>query len=209
MLGARFIIWPVPTHRLVRSSVVFCLAALYLVLAVGVPLGVPGPSSSERFPCENCSCGCSTAEQCWQNCCCFSPAERLAWAEREGVTPPVSVAVKTKAAQTKAAQAEVAQNKLAKTKSESAGCATGGCCCASKVEPKSGDRSRVAGWRALACQGKSLGWLAATPTLVLATSQRAVVVLSFPSYTLAIYSETAIGQIESPPVPPPRSSMCV
>lgn len=44
--------------------------------------------SSQPFPCQSCPCGCKTAEQCWTNCSCFTPAERLAWAEKNGVTPP-------------------------------------------------------------------------------------------------------------------------
>jgi hypothetical protein len=44
--------------------------------------------NSQPFPCQSCACGCRTAEQCWTNCCCFTPAERFAWAEKNGVTPP-------------------------------------------------------------------------------------------------------------------------
>lgn len=43
---------------------------------------------SERFPCEDCPCGCSTAEHCWDKCCCHTDREKLAWADRNGVTPP-------------------------------------------------------------------------------------------------------------------------
>ena len=44
--------------------------------------------NSQPFPCQSCACGCRTAEQCWTNCCCFTPAERFSWAEKNGVTPP-------------------------------------------------------------------------------------------------------------------------
>ena len=44
--------------------------------------------NSQLFPCRCCPCGCKTAEQCWSSCCCFTPAERLAWAEKNGITPP-------------------------------------------------------------------------------------------------------------------------
>ncbi|MBW3598507.1 MAG: hypothetical protein KY475_14700, partial [Planctomycetes bacterium] len=40
------------------------------------------------FPCQAHQCGCSSAEQCWTDCCCFSLEERLAWAARHGVEPP-------------------------------------------------------------------------------------------------------------------------
>jgi hypothetical protein len=36
----------------------------------------------------NHRCGCQSAQQCWDNCCCLSPAERLAWARAHGVDPP-------------------------------------------------------------------------------------------------------------------------
>lgn len=45
--------------------------------------------SSQPFPCQNRPCGCKAATQCWTSCCCFSAAEKLAWAERNGVTPPI------------------------------------------------------------------------------------------------------------------------
>lgn len=193
MSGAPYKICRSHAHRLVRNLVAICLTLLYLVLAVGFPLGGPRPGAAERFPCENCSCGCSSAEQCWQNCCCFSPAERLAWADQEGVTPPPSV---------------VAKLKGTAGKTTSVGCATGGCCCASQSEPKPRDTNSVAGWRALACQGKTLGWLAATPTLLHTASQRMVVVASFPNETVPLYSDRALGQIDAPPIPPPRSNAC-
>lgn len=47
---------------------------------------------SEPFPCQNCRCGCSSAEQCWTSCCCYSLRERLAWAKKNKVAPPAFVA---------------------------------------------------------------------------------------------------------------------
>jgi len=47
---------------------------------------------SEPFPCQNCRCGCSSAEQCWTSCCCYSLRERIAWAKKNKVTPPAFVA---------------------------------------------------------------------------------------------------------------------
>lgn len=44
--------------------------------------------NAQPFVCQNSPCGCKTAEQCWTNCCCFTPAKRLAWAEKNGITPP-------------------------------------------------------------------------------------------------------------------------
>ena len=55
--------------------------------------GIPLPSSKAKdttipFPCQHHACGCLTAEQCWKDCCCFSPKERLAWAREHGVQAP-------------------------------------------------------------------------------------------------------------------------
>jgi hypothetical protein len=63
----------------------FCAATMPIPIAT---LDLLDKDTSQPFPCQNCPCGCKTAEQCWTNCCCFTPAERLAWAEKNGVTPP-------------------------------------------------------------------------------------------------------------------------
>lgn len=46
------------------------------------------PSVEGRYPCENCACGCTSAEFCWDKCCCHTDAEKLRWANDNGVTPP-------------------------------------------------------------------------------------------------------------------------
>jgi hypothetical protein len=51
------------------------------VLANKKKLGAP-------FPCQDHPCGCSSAEECWRHCCCFSAAERWAWAAANQVEPP-------------------------------------------------------------------------------------------------------------------------
>jgi hypothetical protein len=67
-----------------------CVALLcYLATAIGIPLpSLPRKDHSQLFPCQDHPCGCQTAEQCWQHCCCFSPEERFAWAEAHKVVPP-------------------------------------------------------------------------------------------------------------------------
>src|SRR5262249_36229142 len=39
-------------------------------------------------PCQGHPCGCRSAEDCWQHCCCLSPEERWAWARAHDVEPP-------------------------------------------------------------------------------------------------------------------------
>lgn len=54
---------------------------------IAAPLPVPLGS----FPCAGHACGCLTAEQCWDHCCCYSVAERVAWAEQQHVSAPVNL----------------------------------------------------------------------------------------------------------------------
>lgn len=51
----------------------------------------PSKDCSEPYPCQNCRCGCASAEQCWTSCCCYSLRERLAWARKNNVVPPAFV----------------------------------------------------------------------------------------------------------------------
>jgi hypothetical protein len=82
--------------RLLTGASLLLLAA-YVVAAFGVlpsprvVLGWFGRVSGERYPCESCGCGCSSATECWTNCCCHTEHERLVWAITNGVMPPASV----------------------------------------------------------------------------------------------------------------------
>lgn len=53
-------------------------------------LGLPmlAPRAAGAFPCQGHGCGCSDAESCWFGCCCLTPAQRLAWAAENSITPP-------------------------------------------------------------------------------------------------------------------------
>lgn len=78
-------------HRAVICWVLlasFAVTSLRLLPSAKIIVQITGLPLIERFPCQDSSCGCSTAEECWSNCCCHSTAERLAWAARENVTPP-------------------------------------------------------------------------------------------------------------------------
>lgn len=55
---------------------------------VGLPILAPRTPKTGRFPCENCLCGCPTAEFCWDKCCCHTDVEKLQWAAEQGVVPP-------------------------------------------------------------------------------------------------------------------------
>jgi hypothetical protein len=79
------------SRRARRFLTVVSLVA-YLTSVWGFPL--PQAASHDHsvpFPCQDHHCGCVSAEQCWASCCCFTPAQRLAWAERHDVTIPENV----------------------------------------------------------------------------------------------------------------------
>lgn len=70
-----------------------CLAwlGLFVIGLVGVPLPpakTTDITGGERFPCEDCPCGCVDAATCWERCCCLDDVGKLRWAESNGVTPP-------------------------------------------------------------------------------------------------------------------------
>lgn len=71
--------------RLTTLVLVACL------LAGGTGISVPVPQykdTSVPFPCQDHGCSCRDARACWNNCCCFTPQQKLAWAQRKGVRPP-------------------------------------------------------------------------------------------------------------------------
>jgi len=131
------------------------------------------PRSTERFPCENCPCGCSSAEFCWDKCCCHNDQEKLAWAKANDVQPP-SFLLRRIAQQT-------ALNSDAKAGEAAKAC----CCCSSgssesKVDggkacstaksateqddEKSSTRAVVM-WKSAQCRGIGLLWSQLGPTL--------------------------------------------
>ena len=57
-----------------RRLLTWLLIAQQLFVGTGValPCYAEAKSSKERFPCENCRCGCHSAEQCWKACCCYT-----------------------------------------------------------------------------------------------------------------------------------------
>ncbi|WP_236625898.1 hypothetical protein [Rhodopirellula baltica] len=96
---------------------------LLLVLGcgmVGLPLTAPRPEKEGRFPCESCPCGCSSADYCWDKCCCHSDLEKLQWAADNNVTPPAFLV-----ARVDLTLREIAEGKSQDTPST---CVAGACC---------------------------------------------------------------------------------
>jgi hypothetical protein len=85
MRGCRRDVW---RRRLRRGSAALAVASY---LATIVPLPLPATESKDRstpYPCQDRPCGCRSARECWGHCCCFTAAERIAWARSHGMEPP-------------------------------------------------------------------------------------------------------------------------
>lgn len=150
-----------------------CCLCWFTVVALGLPLPAPPRvalrQTGERFPCENCPCGCATAEHCWRDCCCHTLPERLAWAHREGVTPPAFALEEARRA-----GVEVAHWAAARTRNVAPPKwpATRACCCSKQggdcdavtpqprpTRPSDTPRPGVSVLRALSCHGLHATWL--------------------------------------------------
>jgi hypothetical protein len=78
-------LWRLRARRLVTGVAL----AAYLAVVIGLPVpAAPVKDRRQPFPCQDHPCGCRTAEECWRHCCCFSPEQRLAWAQERGIEPP-------------------------------------------------------------------------------------------------------------------------
>ncbi len=128
------LLWPPKRYRRWQRSISSVLLMGLLVAIVGVPVSPPAKQPSTRFPCEQCGCGCSSAEHCWDQCCCHTDTEKLRWAADNDVTPPDFLVARV--------AARCDQNPLS---TQSSTIASAGCCCnsreptcdvATNVEPK-------------------------------------------------------------------------
>jgi len=201
--------------KLLRLGVLSLAVISMLAAIVGVPLPIVRlkKDRSIPFPCMDRPCGCANAESCWRKCCCHTNAEKIAWAQKNNVTPPdyVIAAVRSEVGvdspkccccSKKAAASPV--NKLPKVESHQSKSAT--------------ENDRIASLEQLdvalsliklddlnRCQGKAkLSWLL---TCIIACNLEAKVVLQAP---LASWTESELTQsVDSPPVlvdsPPPKA----
>jgi hypothetical protein len=97
--------------RLTSRPLRWLLLAVHALVASGLPLPVLSPPAgsaaarklaakdrSRPFPCMDKACGCDSAERCFSNCCCHTPAETLAWAKARGIEPAVIAALRRRIA---------------------------------------------------------------------------------------------------------------
>ena len=174
----RNISWRALPRRLC-AAVTLCA---YVVTAFGIPLPAPAARARQAgeapFPCQDHACGCHTAEQCWKSCCCFTPAQRWAWAKQQQVEPPDYAAPPTSGGwrTVRARDKDTPVKSCCSTKpapAEPAPCSSGGC---SHSQPSpddqdtpttAADTDSPAGTRwvpaasALKCRGLSTLWVSA------------------------------------------------
>jgi len=72
-----------------KRLVTFILLGTMVLWGSGITLSVPNfKDTSVAFMCQDHACSCRNAGNCWNHCCCFSPTEKLAWAQKNQVQPP-------------------------------------------------------------------------------------------------------------------------
>lgn len=203
-----------PVNRIITVS----LAAWFTLLATGAPLPLDrlvaqatrSVSPAERYPCENCPCGCSTAAHCWAECCCHTLPQRLMWAAREGVRPPgqalaqalrEGLDVSRWLGPAGAGEREQASLPACCAKRRSCCSASQPACCNTK-KPSDDRPMGVSIVQAMACEGLVTQWLAMSATILpefVVADQTTMLVWTRPIPTLLLDGEST-----APSPPPPR-----
>lgn len=223
-------------RRPFRRLVTWCAVLGYALIISGMPLGSLSPSigrsaaaakrlavkdRSTPFPCMDTPCGCVSAEQCFTDCCCRSPAETLAWARANQVTADVLLALQRRAAGPAASEATgsccaaagddlsevcfeydyLASDKAAGTAAELAATASDPTAADAVAEPVS--RRTLVLKSLLRCGGLVTQWLAAGVCLPL-TAVTAVVCGEPLPAAVNLKQRTLLGERDEPAAPPPR-----
>lgn len=205
-----------------RRRTAWCALVGYVLVASGLPLpfgsppGAGGEAAAKRlavkdraqpFPCMDKPCGCATAEQCFTNCCCHTPAETLAWARGHRVAAHVLAALERRVA------APAAGVSCCAARARPACCAEQAACCSAAAPavtpaPASAPPAapRVVSLRAmLACGGIIAQWsavAAAPPPPRVASPWR----LAPLGAVMPAADETADAIRPVPEPPPPRAA---
>lgn len=81
------------SQSLTRRLISLAVAAAFTLTILPIPLPVipqnrNSKDTSQPFPCQNRTCGCCSADQCWKKCCCFTNQQKVAWARKNRVELP-------------------------------------------------------------------------------------------------------------------------
>jgi hypothetical protein len=140
-------------------------------------------------------CGCASARQCFRDCCCTTPTERLAWARRNGLEVELLAALETRI--------------LTERPTDPSGaCDTPAASCCSAKPPRESPppgrhlpRRQVTLRAMLACQGAVSSWIAVGASLPPPRIELLVLFLS--RERLVVPDVTAQSPPPDPVVPPP------
>ncbi|UUO07605.1 hypothetical protein M4951_04685 [Blastopirellula sp. J2-11] len=202
-----------------RNLISILLIANIIFLSFGVRFhGTVLRDLSIPFPCQGGSCGCRDAYTCWNNCCCNTATERLAWAKANGVTPPKNViarllqeaAVITAAncseTQQVAACCAAKTNSCCETKSD-VSCSTPkiGSCCETKTTPAQPQPYKGPFFTVSRCGGLPELFAIFSSSVVETVSPSWSPRLEFSGYLLAL--DLAPASIFTTPVSPPPDAI--
>lgn len=193
--------WLLPKAR--RRRIVCALLAVWLAaLSLGMPLpfspSKQASASRQPFPCQFHRCGCRDADHCWQQCCCMTREQRLAWAVEHGVTPPDSFFSPQEAASHHEQLAGKAKPCCAKNHGEPAAAAE------RHSQPQS-RAEQVALLDVLKCHGEAMSWTATIPPSLRPDALIRELLADGPSSALPGEQAILLSDLAfEPPVPPPR-----
>lgn len=191
MWGIRRYFRAASTTRSRRGGAALAMSA-YLLAIVGFPVWQPAGKSNERFACQSRRCGCRTAEQCWNSCCCFTLEERIAWARANHAEIPQHVLAR-------AAREKNDKHVVAKTKACSHCAAKQKTCCSpAKSATGKGRVVWVDSAQAQKCRGETSNWL--TLGMPVFPPPRAVVLdLEFlPIGRIALHDQRELSRSDRP-----------
>ena len=181
-----------------QQPLVSVLVVLAIVAAsLGVPVALqPQKDTSRPFPCMHHRCGCGSADACWHGCCCMTLAQKLAWAEERGITPPDYAL----------AQADAEELDKSQSPKACGSCSHRGCELAAAKTPAGTEVGLVLSVDFRRCNGLASLWLtmghALPPKIEARTLRFRINPVSWP----AVASQSAESPALSPATPPPRHS---
>jgi hypothetical protein len=137
--------------------------------------------------------------------------QRLAWARKRGVEPPGFVLVQARAAGfdleslATAACDDAGQCCRSNSQATVAADTTSTCCSdrGTQISSSEQQNDRIVAWRALACKGQSMHWLAAVPNMVIPRPEIAYETPLIGWLGPAV-SDVVDGEADDPAVPPPE-----
>ncbi|MCC6508625.1 MAG: hypothetical protein IT423_05940 [Pirellulaceae bacterium] len=181
-------------------------------MSVPIPVGrveFSDKDASQPFPCQSRACGCKSARQCWTKCCCHTPSQRKAWAQKNGVTPPDYAIVIDEVSKDSGPKGHGSQVPRACCLKKS----PAACDAKTKAElppddhslPSAGASKRkwVLSWSALGCQGRSTDFTLLPWTILISPLKVTVGIVEFGPTVLVIDSEPLSIYLELD-TPPPR-----